>query len=456
MKKISYILAAGLMVGSVGCSGLVEDLNVDPNNPTSVPLESHFTGTLINNSVFHEGHLARQAGIWSQQFTGSDRQYAGINTYITSSGDYDGYWANVFVLGLNQHRTLQTAAQEAGNDDIYNISRIVEAHIIGTAASLWGDIPYSQAVNPAEHEFPSFDAQMDVYAAVDALLSSAASDIGTGNGALASDLYFGGDRDAWAATAQTLRARFALHQGDYADAVSLIANGISSSGQSMITTHGAVQNGNSNMFWMFEEIERGGYMDAQNATAVSMLLGDPADASDDDPRLNMFYMSEDWTDPTTWKYNTGATGFFAIDQDYPLVTFEEALLIEAEANARTGNDAAAQAALVAFYNHIDDNGLYGYALDDDGVDSYPDAVTETGAALIDLVMTERYLTFIGQIEAWTDIRRSVVSGDGIQLTPTDPAQTNVPMRLLYPDTELNSNSNTPQDRTLFYRDAIFQ
>jgi len=359
-------------------------------------------------------------------------------------------------LGLNQHRTLQAAAQDAGNADIYNISRIVEGHIMGTAASLWGDIPYSQAVNPEEFEFPAFDAQMSVYEAVDALLASAAAEIGSGGGGLSSDLYLDGNRTAWAAVANTLRARFAMHCGDYTAALAALANGISSSSESLITPHGTTSYGNSNMFYVFEELERSGYMDAQNSTALSMLLGDPADATDDDPRLNMFYQAEDWTDPSVWKYNSSATGFFAIDQDYPLVTFEEALLTEAEANARLGNDGAAQAALVAFYNHIDDNGLFGYVLDGEGVDSYPDAVTETGQALIDLIMEERYLTFIGQIEGWTDVRRTVITGDGIQLTPTDPAQSTIPMRLLYPDTELNSNENTPQDRTLFYRDEIFQ
>ncbi|MEL6538218.1 MAG: SusD/RagB family nutrient-binding outer membrane lipoprotein [Bacteroidota bacterium] len=458
MKKLTNILATGLVVVTTGCASYLEDLSVDPNRPGSVSLESHLTGTLVNNSVFHEGHMARIGAVWAQYFTASDRGAIGLDAYIISPEQYDRSWLNVYVLGLNQHRLLQAQAMEEGNDDIYHISRIVEGHMMGTVASLWGDIPYAQAADPDNHETPEFDDQLAVYATVDALLADAAASIGTGDGGLAADIYFEGNRDAWVAVANTLRARFALHQGDYAGALAALADGgISTPDHSLFTPHGNVLRGNSNQFYVFVEIERSGYLTANNANATAILLGDPTDATDDDPRLHMFYQSDDWTSSFEWEFNTSPTGFFAMDQDYPLVTYEEALLIEAEANARLNNQGAAQAALQAFYNHIDDQGLYGIDLDGGAaVDSYPNDVTGlTGTALIDAIMTERYLSLVGQMEGWMDVRRSAITGDGIQLTPKGNAAT-IPMRYLYPQIELDANDNVPEGRGLFYRDAIFQ
>ena len=43
------------------------------------------------------------------------------------------------------------------------------------------------------------------------------------------DIYFNGDKDKWIAAANTLKARFYLHQKDYSNALSAAQTGISSS-----------------------------------------------------------------------------------------------------------------------------------------------------------------------------------------------------------------------------------
>ena len=106
----------------------------------------------------------------------------------------------------------------SSNQLLVGIAKVIEAHAVGTGASLFGDIPYSEA-NNLEISDPVFDSQLDVYRDVITLLDSAISDLNSaGSGAIAEDIYFGGNKQKWIEAAYTLKARFYLHQKDYSNA----------------------------------------------------------------------------------------------------------------------------------------------------------------------------------------------------------------------------------------------
>jgi predicted transcriptional regulator len=55
---------------------------------------------------------------------------------------------------------------------ITSICKVLEANAVGTATSIWGDIPYSEAVNPAISD-PVFDKQSAIYNALQTKLDEA-------------------------------------------------------------------------------------------------------------------------------------------------------------------------------------------------------------------------------------------------------------------------------------------
>ena len=66
---------------------------------------------------------------------------------------------------------------------------------------------------------PVFDSQIDVYAGAIALLDEGISTLNSATaGSISEDIYFGGDKAKWIAAAYTLKARFYLHQKNYASA----------------------------------------------------------------------------------------------------------------------------------------------------------------------------------------------------------------------------------------------
>ena len=118
----------------------------------------------------------------------------------------------------------------------------------------------------------------------------------------------------------------------------------------------------------------------------------------------------------------------------PLVTYQENELILAEAYNQTSQDVLA---LQHLNNARAVPGLPG------------PLVGITGAALLDSIMTEKYVTLFENIEVWNDYRRMCIPA----LTPFNTGSVNpiwrgkIPGRLYYSGSEMNVNPNIPGPST---------
>ena len=159
----------------------------------------------------------------------------------------------------------------AVNDSIYiGIAKVYEALVIGTAASIWGDIPYREAAD-STIEVPAFDGQLQVYADTPAELDSAvlflAATPGAPNVGPPADnaelIYLdrGGNTAALAAVytqvAHSLKARYYMHLAEvdpanYALALAEVPLGISAPANDMLWFHDQTPTG-QNVWWQFME-----------------------------------------------------------------------------------------------------------------------------------------------------------------------------------------------------------
>ena len=64
------------------------------------------------------------------------------------------------------------------------------------------------------------------------------------------------------------------------------------------------------------------------------------------------------------------------------------------------------------------------------------------SSLLREIMEERYLTFIGQIEGFNDLRRVFKETD-VRVAVTPNTGTELPQRFLYPQIEVDLNKSTP-------------
>ena len=429
MKKVFLYIVTTIIVFSA-CEK-VEFTTEDPNSFEDATATLMINAPLLANAVVIEGELARTGSIWAGQLTGADRQYISLNRYIVTSADFNTIWGILYAEGVTQSRILQKKAIEENNDILEGIAMIVEANLVIQAAALWGDVPFSEVGDVNQYPQPKYDAQKDVYNALLTLLDNAIIKVGNATGESYGSETIGEDTRAtmqWSEVAHSLKARIYLHLGDYSNALTSADNGISSSSGDWFFYHQNISNGARNIYYRFCATKKKGYMDASDAH-MRTLMQNRSDA-----RSNYYYSGS--------KPDYTSNGIFYRDVDFPVITYYETELIKAEAELLANTNAAN--ALQAL------NNVRAYWDTRMGAGSFPAynaADFANNAALLREILTEKYISCYGQIEAFNDMRRTD-NYIGIPLKADAPTQ-KMPERFIYPQTEINSNSNVPNIQDVF-------
>lgn len=456
------------------CNDLTDGFSTDPVNITDesqITTDKFLSGVEVSLIGIYEGDINRLTGMWTGHFSGEDRQYIGMGNYAVTGRESNTEWAGVYSSVLKNVQIIKSRSRKEGNTGMLAIAQTVEAMTIGLAADLWGDVPYSEALQYPKIAEPKFDPQLEVYGKVQVLLDSAIENFALPySNALrtrtaAADIFFAGNETRWIATANTLKARYYLHTRDYANAELYAESGIASVADNMMAEHGTSYLQNFNLFYSFLAYDRAGYM-AGNGFAARLL--DPASENSrnnakttEDARFNYFYIDfGDGTydvnfanaDDEVYYLDSDYDGYFTMYASFPMVTFEENALTLAEARMKQDDFAGALAALNSHrqylnqgtfwnvgYNEFDFN----YAdyeegdFEPNGIENQ-DGVTKEEALLRE-ILEERYVTLVGQLEAFNDVRRT----DNYLGIPVKPGSPSIPQRLIYAQAESNANKNVP-------------
>jgi starch-binding outer membrane protein, SusD/RagB family len=440
-------VAIGLAVVA-GCDDFLtgSGLTSDPNFPTNPPTaEQLAVATQVRLFMNQEGQAARTASIWTQQLAGvnnQQRDYGSRYDYSTNELDTNGAFNSIYTAGgLIDLRRLQATAAAEQNPRLEAMGMFMEAFTMGTATSLWGDIPYREAMNP-EIPAPAIDPQEQVYADVQALLSEVATRFAAiPNATFGADLVYGGNSERWLAAAHTLKARYFLHvaprvgQAAYQNALTHANLGINEApttatqaihGQGpgdFRSLHGTTLNIDANTWGNFLA-ERADI--AANRRMLRVL------EQRNDPRLAAYHTQVGGTYRGSNQFGTGgdATPWSlvnatrtALNFRQPLITWAENQLIKAEAQFMLGQPALALTHLNAVRAAV---GLPAFA----------------GQLTLEEIMVEKWIVQFQNIDAYSDWRRHcyprLVPG-GRSATEVPAAR--VPGRYVYGQTERQQNPN---------------
>ncbi len=442
--NIKYIAFVLLLVGVIGCDSVTNSFtdgyNENPNNPTSAPADKIFVAGQVGAVTFLESHSARKGSMWAQYFSGEDRQYSSIYSYNVTASDSDSDWFMAYVRGLTNLRLAREKynALNVVPQNQVATTKIWEAMLMGQVTALWGDVPFSEAINSDETTTPSYDGQSSVYSSVQTLLNEAITTLEANSSVgISSDVTsLGGDASKWLKVAYTLKARYLMHTGDVSGALTAAQSGIDAADGTgdALMPHGPQQARNQNLYYAFTNVERAGYLAADRSHALDMLNNGNNGKTDETARLNYYY---DGTDLNS------TDGFAAATESFPLVTYMENQMIIAEAEAAKGTTAGNQNAIEALNNSRD------YLDNKFGTDNYDDLVLtdfEAGGAYANTDIPQHvrnwtYLGLIGQIEGFNFVRRIDYNVDG--LSPVQGSE--FPQRFLYPQDERNTNSDNLPD-----------
>lgn len=468
--KILILMCMVLVMGTA-CEDLVDDINDNPNEITADDVEARLflTGAQLANVQVQVGHLNRISGMYSGQLIGFTSLYSNIYGYSLSGAESNGVWSRIYVGNLTNARLIR---QKAPEDRLLNgIAKVLEAHSVGTGATIFGDLPYSEANNP-EIEDPVFDGQLSVFNAMIALLNDAISDLEQASSrVLLEDIYFEGDAQKWLESAYTLLARYYLQLRDYSNAYSAAQQGISSGdGNMLFIPRGPATNaqGDKNLFWTILAGSRTGDIGTGNSYLMQLLDSSSSvyrgNAKTDETARFGYYTIDEGS-------ATGNLGVIEQFEPHPLITFEENQLILAEAGTRTQGVSTGLGHLNELRAYLNTGGRLNanFIGEPFRYDPYEAADFASGGmenmdnisqdrALLREIIEERYVSGFGTYMPFNDARRLRTSE--IDLVVPFPLNTQTasahPERFPYSANEINTNDNAPEEPGIFVKTAVNQ
>lgn len=210
MKLFNKILIVALFFGFAACDNLDLDLQVDPNavTPENASVSDLYNNVQLSFRNFYNGMWFYTAGM--SRMVAATGAYDYQNAYSPTS--FDGTWRNAYREFLPDADALITLAEERGLDIQAASAKIMKAYTYMALVDIFGDVPYTEALQGSDVLSPKLDEGSTVYTAAIGLLDEAITQLGaTSASPPAINLYNDGSAEAWTKVAATLKLRAALN-----------------------------------------------------------------------------------------------------------------------------------------------------------------------------------------------------------------------------------------------------
>jgi Starch-binding associating with outer membrane len=470
MKKIILIAFTAIFL-NVSCDTSL-DVNRDPDSISDAPLSSQLPSGVLGLVAAEGTYYALVGGFWSQYWTQSpgSNQYKDIDGYVIGSGDLFGAWAAMYDA-LGDIRNVKRKALETENWNYYLIATALEVQGSQIMTDFYGDIPYSEANNRNILQ-PKYDKSENVYDFMISDLNNALSkNLTTSKGNIPAndDLIFAGNMSKWTAFANTLKLKVYMRQTNSS------RSSIASAGISNLLTSGvAFLNVDASLVQFIDSPNQSnplyesdrrqlnvGTNLKMSRTMESFLTANGDGRKSKYYGVGAFVIQGDFEQNVP--QNTFATVSLSATTPAFLMSKEESLFLQAEAQARYGTAITAK----TLYNDAIASNFARYSLissaltDVGGAYEYP--LTGSTNDQIKSIITQKWVAgFPGNgFEAFFDTNRT---GFPKKSTVTQTSPTYIPgelcysvngvtgagkfpRRIVYPQEEATTNSNTPSIAT---------
>ena len=242
MMKIRYIFIGVLatFLGSVSLTSCGDylDVNDNTNYPTSATM-STLLPSVCASTIAQFGIQGTLTGnMWIQFATqgNTTNQYNTLCNYTIL--DTDGYtrsvWRNAYSNTLQDNKTLIDMSEAKKAWNYWMVGKILMAYNFHMLTDLYGDIPFSQALQSDQYPNPTFDdSKTVVYPGIIKMLDEAIAKSGDATAAVVAnpmskvDLFCSGDLTKWLAFAKSLKLKMYLRnfEANKSQIASLLSGG---------------------------------------------------------------------------------------------------------------------------------------------------------------------------------------------------------------------------------------
>lgn len=214
--KNTKVLSMAALIALGSC----ESLDETNNNPNGVsPADANVNmlmPTVMSEAALNVTSLGYQNIAGVVQHTQKDGWFDGHNSYNWGPTD----WSNYYNM-LRTNEFMIKRSEEVGSEFHKGIGLTMKSFLFGMVTDLWGDAPYTYALQGSrselEYQFPVYDSQETIYKGVIEDLKTAASIFASTpstNVIPQYDIYFGGNAVSWQKFANSLLLRYYMRISD--------------------------------------------------------------------------------------------------------------------------------------------------------------------------------------------------------------------------------------------------
>lgn len=479
MKKYKVILL--LVIASLSLNSCSEDkmddINKNVNDPLDVPtrfaITDAMTSTAFSNTgseiSFYTGvYVELNAGGFGQMYNAETRNGEPKNQ-TTFNNSWNSQYQTLYNLKLIIEKC--TTGEEKGNYTTLGIAQVLYAYNLALLTDMYGDVPFTEALQPGVIFQPKLDRQEDLYKIVFATMEDAIVNLGKTSTypVLGSqDLIYQGNKAKWIKAANGLLARYTLRLSFKSPNYAKVLDYVSKSFANKSEEFKMKNDGIPNPYFQFDNDR--GYLFASKS------LHDKLSARANDPRTEGYFEKIAKTSGATPTYEFYINGVSPQSQNYSysalidvsnpifMLSYHELLFIKAEAEARNSATVTSTASLTAAVNAAFNK--------DEAVNfSTTNAATYvaglnivTNADLLKEISVQKYLAFYENesAEAYNDYRRLLAMYGSAAAHPIQLANplntTQFPLRLPYGDSDVSTNNNVKAafgDGTYVYTEKVW-
>lgn len=173
---------------------------------------------LLSGSIVRIANFYQEKGVNDDKFNAIMLYYQQL--FSVKSQSHEEFakapdnWGTEYKLLYDTQAGINEA-EAVGFVSTVAAQRILQCLIFEYLSDIYGDIPYSEALNGREGDIkPKFDMQEDIYTGLMKTLDEAAITLGSSSDELDGDLLFGGDKQSWIRFANSLKIRMLIRSYD--------------------------------------------------------------------------------------------------------------------------------------------------------------------------------------------------------------------------------------------------
>ncbi len=477
MRKLLNILLSGLLVFATwSCSeDIMDDINRNVNDPTQVSsnliitdaiTRTAFTLTGSDLAFYSSVYIEHNVGIWNQHYNAELRAGEPV-----SSATYNNSWNSAYRNLADLQviiKKCSTGGSEEGNHHTLGIAQILTAYTLALLTDMWGDVPWTEALQPGVIFTPKLDKQEDIYAAVFQSLDNAIENLGkttTFPSLGVQDFIYAGNKDRWLQFAHGLKARYTMRLShktpNYANVITFANLSFASAAQQCRYTYNASTTF-SPFFRFFNDRNHFGASTSLNSKLVART----------DPRASKFWVKN----PNFATFQLAPNGsplqvqgryaISAISTNTAptyLLSYHEIEFLKAEAYVRLGGAANLALAETALRNAVSaafQKVNIGLTAAEATAYFNANVLSRFVANPLEEVMNQKYIAFFEEeaVEAYNDYRRLTAMGNNV-ITLSNPLNAaNFPHRFSYGASDVTTNVNVREaygDGTYVYTEKVW-